>query len=118
MDTYNSRDELKESLIHQLRDLNEAKAPQGPSVNLVKSWLAANLRERLVVLQCLIRYDESHVRAEDFVALLSSVSLTVPSDPELEGLHYSILHLHSALLVKLMQVTSSQRYNFAFKYYF
>ena len=100
MDTFNSRDELKESLIHQLRDLNEAKPPQGPSANLVKLWLAATLREKLLLLQCLIRYDENHVRAEDFLALPSSSSLTVPSDAELEGLlHYSILHLHSAFLV-------------------
>ena len=67
-------------------------------------WMTANLKERILILRVLIRFEERQIRPQDFLQLLSSVNLgKIPVVAELEEMHSSVLHLHSSLLLNLMQ---------------
>ena len=107
MAEYNAKDEMKVSLMQQLAhlDINVPLPSQSPT------WHAANLQERIFILRCLFRYDENHIQSHDFVDLLMSVNLQDkdPSVAQLKGLYSSVLHAHSVLLVKSMQISSSER---------
>lgn len=114
METFNSADQLKASLIEQLKVVSSeafSKAPSGPPA-LAKEWQSANIRERILLLQCLIRYNANRLRPEDVVQILSCFSegIAVPlGDLDLEVPCFSLLRLHSALLVKALNVSSKER---------
>lgn len=111
MAEYNAKDEMKVSLMQQLAhlDINVPLPSQSPT------WHAGNLQERIFILRCLFRYEENHIQSHDFVDLLMSVNLQdkdLIKDRQLKGLYSSVLHTHAVLLVKSMQIASSQRYKF------
>ena len=104
MKKYNSGQELRDSILKQLKLVDSATAPA------FLSWHTASLKERLLLLRCLIFYDLQHIQVQHFLELLTPLNLgEVPNDDERKELYYSVLHLHSALLVNMMGV---QRYIF------
>ena len=113
MDTYNGQDQFKTSLLCQLKQVSESRPPTGPNSTLVKNWWAANLREKLLILQCVLRYSSGRFDVDDMVDILK-VSMDrsdgpMSDDAELEALHFSVLRLHSALLVKILNIRHSDR---------
>lgn len=119
MGVYNSNEQMRDSLLLQLSNLDVAVPPPfftqqteySDSATLGIAWRSVNLKERMLILRCLLRYDAHHIGTDNIVKLLSSVNLGgTPDNHHLEGLHRSVLNLHSALLVKLLQVSSPERY--------
>ena len=111
MESFNTNQKLRDTLFRQLNHLVGSRPPTADDA-LVKPWHSANMEEKFVTLQCLMQYDVSHFNTEHFLELLIPVSVrrTYPADPRLKELHTSILHLHSALLVRVMQKFSDDRY--------
>jgi hypothetical protein len=117
LETFNSQDELKKSLVDQLKAVASASPPSPAGLvtqSHVKLWSSSNLRERILVLQCLLHYTKEHsFTVAEFVDIAATClkGLSFPSaDPELESLVFSILHLQSSLLVTLFKIKHSQRY--------
>ena len=115
LETYDAQRNVKTSLISQLKSLSRARCPaKSPLITpvLVKSWWHSNILERLMVLQSLIHYSDSRqLDAKDFLEIASTCGCPakVPSDgsdAEMDVLYTSMLHLQSALLIKLMDVRS------------
>ena len=113
--TYDSKSELKVSLIKQLKFLSQENPPVQSGVvtlALIKLWWASNLREKLMVLQCLLCYSEiKTLTVEDFIEIISTFEETskcpLNSDTEMDSLYYSTLHLQSVLLTKILNVKAS-----------
>ncbi len=120
METFDSQQQMRDSLFRHLSDLDAAVPPEfltskqtssADAAPLEYLWHSSNLKERILVLRSLIRYDVQHIGTDHIVKLLSSVHLGKPTDDNhLQGLHGSVLHLHSALLLKWLQLSSPERY--------
>jgi len=115
LETYDSKNELKSSLIKQLKFLSQENPPAPSGVitaALIKSWWTSHLREILMVLQCLLCYmQKKNLTVEDFKEIISTCVVTskgpLNSDTEIDNLHYSILHLQSVLLTRILDVRAS-----------
>ena len=115
LDTYDSKNELKTSLIKQLKLLSQENPPVLSGVvtaTLIRSWWASNLREKLMVLQSLLCYSQKkQLTAEDFIEIVSTYGNTskfpLNSDAEIDKLHYSTLHLEAVLLTRILNVKAS-----------
>ena len=117
LETFNSKDELKNSLVDQLKALTDSSPPSPAGLvtqSHIKLWWSSNLRERLLILQCLLHYTKDHTfTVAEFVDIAATCSkgLSFPAaDPELESLVFSILHLQASLLVTLLKIKNNQRY--------
>ena len=117
METYDFQGELKKSLINQLKALTDSTAPSTSGLvtqALVKLWWCSNLRERLLVLQCLLHYSTNHsFTVGEFIQITATCSRDLnflAADAELETLLFSLLHLQASLLVTLMKMKLPQRY--------
>jgi len=110
MDKHNSKDELRGSLLEQLRVLKETNCPPELAADLVTPWHTSKYKEILLILECLALYDVNKIRPEDFVELISLVTIFLPSDADQEVLYRSILNTQSALLVKWPHVSPNSKY--------
>lgn len=104
LSAFNSKDELKKSLLTQLKMLIKSNAPQQSGFvtpGMIKLWWSSNSQEILLVLHCLMYYSEIHnLDAEDLLEILSTCG-QLSSDIE-ESFH-SVWHMQATLLVKILQ---------------
>ena len=98
LEVYNAKEEIKTSLIKQLKLLSD-KEPK-----------ASNLRERLIIIQSLFFYSEhKKFSLEDFLEITGMCGIKPIGDPDCEDLPSVVLRLQSALLVKLLDLCSSEK---------
>lgn len=103
LETYDSKQELKNSLLSQLKSLKDAKPPQHPSLTiqpLSKWWWNANINERSLLLQCLIHYSDFKPFGPEELLDILSVSDDIPRESEEE--YYRVSYLQDALAVKII----------------
>lgn len=103
LETYDAKQELKKSLLEQLKLLKGARPPQHSSLvsqPLTKWWWSSNINERLLVLQCLIHYSElKSFGADDLLDMLSMYG-DIPIEYEEE--FYKVAYLQVTLAIKII----------------
>ena len=120
---WNSENQLLDSLLKQLTHLDTISGQaaydgahdeerNSPPVQKSSYWWTCILNERLLLTRSLILFDVNLISARDMAEMFRLAHVPVPYDPprrDLEVLKCSALHLHAALLLKLIQAFSSKR---------